>query len=54
MTYLKCLLRGSILSMISDLSNENYTSALNLLRKRFDTKQVKIRTQVHKSPLYQV
>ena len=41
MTYLKSLLLGSALSMISDfkLFNENCSSASNFLRERFDNKQ---------------
>ena len=41
MTYLKSLLLASALSVISDfkLFNENYSSASNFLRERFDNKQ---------------
>ena len=49
MTYLKSLVRGSALSRISGfkLSNENHTSALNLLRERFDNKQLQSRTHMN-------
>ena len=42
MTYLKSLLRGSVLSIISGfkLSNENYNAALNLSKELFDNNQL--------------
>ena len=42
--YLKSLPIGYALSMISafKLSNENYNAALNLLKERFDNKQLQI------------
>ena len=48
MTYLKSLLRGFALSMISGfkLSNENYNAALNLLKERLDNKQPQIATHL--------
>ena len=41
---MKSLLRGSTLSMISGfkLSNEDYNAALNLLKERFNNKQLQI------------
>ena len=42
MTYLKSLLRGSVLSIISSfkLSNENYNAALNLSKELFHNNQL--------------
>ena len=42
MTYLKSLLRGSVLSIIFGfkLSNENYNAALNLSKELFHSKQL--------------
>ena len=42
MTYLKSLLRGSVLSIISGfkLSNENYNAALNLSKELFHNNQL--------------
>ena len=42
MTYLKNLLRGSVLSIISGfkLSNENYNAALNLSKELFHNNQL--------------
>ena len=53
LTYLKSLLRGSALSMISafKISNENFTFALNLLKERLEKnllKWLQIQTHVNK------
>ena len=44
MSYLKSFLRGSALAVISNfkLTNENYNTALDLLKERFDNKQLQI------------